>query len=122
MDSLRHRSRTDVVMKPIKYLLVTHLPAARGDKEGTIRVGDLWLQDLQTQAAAAREAGLELIVATPCVSNLDDGATGSFHTVEIRPQDHGFEYIPIPGYNSLKGYLKVRGELRSALSPAVARA
>jgi glycosyltransferase involved in cell wall biosynthesis len=104
------------------YLLVNHVPFGLGPSPGTFAVGDLWLEDLRAQATAIRAAGFALRVATPCVQTLTPGAGGSFNTVTVTPADHGFEYVPLPHYKSLKAYVSVRGDLRARLRAAIAPA
>ena len=110
----------------MNYLLVNHVPLAYGRTRATYRVGDMWLEDLRAQARAVADAGGRLIVATPCVSAeqlAGGGATsGSFNTVEITPDDHGFEYVPLPHYVSMRGFLKVRAALKKKLAGAIATA
>jgi len=97
------------------YLLINHVPLGKGSSPDKFFVGDLFLQDLRAQARAIRAAGGKLIVATPCVEKLDPLAGGSFNSIEITPDEHGFEYFPLPRYISMKGYLKVVRDLRRRL-------
>src|SRR5690349_11589040 len=104
------------------YLLINHVPFGAGSATTRYRVGDLFLQDLCAQARAIRNVGGRLIVATPFVQNLSAMSGGSFNTVEADPSDCGFEYVPLPRYQSLKEYRRVRRELNEALTHAIARA
>ncbi|HTL28835.1 MAG TPA: glycosyltransferase family 4 protein [Tepidisphaeraceae bacterium] len=106
----------------MKYLLVNHVPLGRGDAPGTYRVGDLWLQDLAAQARAIQSVGGSLTVATPCLDSLDAKSGRGFGSKEIRPQDHGFDYVPLPAYNSLKTYRAVKRQLADDLARAISSA
>lgn len=101
------------------YLLINHVPLGRGSSPDRFFVGDLFLQDLRAQARAIHSTGGRLIVATPCVDRLDPQAGGSFNTLEIIPDEHWFEYIPLPRYLSMKQYLQVLRDLRRRLRKAV---
>lgn len=100
----------------MKYLLVNHVALGRAGSPGRFRIGDLWLQDLSAQARAVAAAGMKLVVATPCVA-VDQplSASGSFNTLEIVPQEHGFEYFPLPRYLSMLQYLLVGKSLMRRL-------
>lgn len=106
----------------MNYLLLNHVPFGRGASAGTFAVGDMWLEDLRAQAKAIRGAGMSLIVATPLMDSLDLKASGSFNAIEIRPQDHGFDYVPLPFYLSLKQFIRARGELVARMTDAIGRA
>jgi glycosyltransferase involved in cell wall biosynthesis len=106
----------------VNYLLINHVPFGRGHSAGTFAVGDMWLEDLRAQARAIAASGMNLIVATPLMESLDLKASGSFNSFEITPQDHGFEYAPLPFYISLKQFLKVKGKLIADLADAIKRA
>jgi glycosyltransferase involved in cell wall biosynthesis len=97
------------------YLLINHVPFGATDAPDRFRVGDLFLQDLCAQARAICEVGGTLVVATPLVRELNPMSGGSFNTVEINPQECGFQYEPIPRYQSLNQYRSVRNELRFTL-------
>lgn len=99
----------------MKYLLINHVPFGRGSSADTFRVGDMWLEDLRAQAKAIRDAGMELIVATPLVDDLNLAPSGSFNSVEIRPRDYGFDYAPLPYYITFKQFLKVKSEMIARL-------
>jgi glycosyltransferase involved in cell wall biosynthesis len=104
----------------LRYLLVNHVPLGRGKSTaGTFVVGDMWLEDLRAQAKSIREAGMELILATPLVENLDLKSSGSFNAVEIRPEDHGFCYEPLPFYISMKQFLQQRGAVAARLAEVI---
>jgi glycosyltransferase involved in cell wall biosynthesis len=85
-------------------------------------VGDMWLEDLRAQAKAIRDAGMELIVTTPLLDTLDSTNSGSFNAVEIRPEDQGFRYEPLPFFISLKQYLQQRAATKKRLEEVIARA
>src|SRR5438874_125263 len=104
------------------YLLINHVPFGAGSAPNRFRVGDLFLQDLSAQARAIRSAGGKLIVATSFVPELDSMSGGSFNTVEIDPAECGFEYVPLPRYQSLKQFREVRHELKAKLREAIGRA
>jgi glycosyltransferase involved in cell wall biosynthesis len=97
------------------YLLINHVPLGKGSSPDKFFVGDLFLQDLRAQARAIKGVGGRLIVATPCVDKLDPQAGGSFNSIEITPDEHGFEYFPLPRYISMREYLSVARELRAKL-------
>src|SRR5207244_2240462 len=78
------------------YLLINHVPFARRSESGRYEVGDLWLQDLRAQAKAIADAGMRLLVATPCVERLDPALGGSFSSSAIRIHEEQFDYIPLP--------------------------
>lgn len=102
----------------MRYLLINHVPFGRGSSAETFRVGDMWLEDLRAQTSAIRQAGMDLIVATPLMDKLDH--SGSFNSIEIRPEEHGFRYEPLPFYISFKQYLKVKGALKRRLREVIA--
>lgn len=106
----------------VRYLLINHVPFGRGNAPGTFLVGDMWLEDLRAQADAIRDAGMELTVATPMVEQLDLKASGSFNAVEIRPEDHGFRYEPLPFYISMKQFLRTRAALTARIAEVIASA
>lgn len=101
------------------YLLVNHVPFGRGNSPDRYFVGDLFLQDLRAQARAIQSVGGRLIVATPCVDKLDPQSGGSFNTLQVVPDEQGFEYIPLPRYLSMKGYLQILRDLRRRLRKAI---
>ena len=100
----------------MRYLLINHVPFGRGSADGTFVVGDMWLEDLHAQAKAINEAGMTLVVATPLVERLQLQGSGSFNLVEIRPQEHGFEYHPLPFYISMKQFLQTRSQVTRRLA------
>lgn len=104
------------------YLLVNHVPFGPGQRPGRLRVGAMWLHDLGAQRDALAAVGGRLLVACPLAPDLDLAASGSFDLLEIEPAEHGFEYVPLPYYRSLGGWLRSRGAVRRTLSDAVARA
>ncbi|MEO6437304.1 MAG: hypothetical protein ABIP55_16295, partial [Tepidisphaeraceae bacterium] len=101
----------------MRYLLINHVPFGVGSSPGTFRVGDMWLEDLRAQAKAIRDAGLELVVATPLMEKLEH--SGSFNSIEIRSEEYGFAYEPIPFYISLRQFMKVKGELIGRLAQVI---
>lgn len=106
----------------MRYLLVNHVPLGRGQADGTYLVGDMWLEDLRAQAKAIREAGMELILATPLVEKLDLATSGSFNAVQIKPEDHGFRYEPLPFYISMKQFLRQRSAVAARLGEVIGQA
>jgi glycosyltransferase involved in cell wall biosynthesis len=103
------------------YLLVNHVQFARRNEPGHYEVGDLWLQDLRAQAKAIRDAGMRLIVATPCVDPpIDPGFSGSFSASEIHIEQEDFDYIPLPFYKSMAQYLLRRRAIVAALRNVMA--
>lgn len=58
-------------------------------------------------------------VATPCVRAMRAGESGSFGESEIRPEEEGFEYVPLSHYASGREYLRVRGRLKKELAEAM---
>jgi glycosyltransferase involved in cell wall biosynthesis len=106
----------------LRYLLINHVPFGRGSADGSYLVGDMWLEDLRAQANAIHDAGMELTVSTPTVDKLDLASSGSFNAVEIRPQEHGFRYEPLPFYISMKQFWKQRAALTARLAEVIANA
>jgi glycosyltransferase involved in cell wall biosynthesis len=106
----------------VRYLLVNHVPFGRGRGDGSFVVGDMWLEDLRAQARAINAAGMQLLVATPLVEKLDLTTSGSFNAVEIRPQEQGFTYEPLPFYISMKQFLQQRSTLAARLADVIAQA
>jgi glycosyltransferase involved in cell wall biosynthesis len=106
------------------YLLINHVPLGHTEHAGEYRIGDLWLEDLRAQARAVREAGFDkLVVATPCVPVSQQlSASGSFNFVKINPAQYGFEYVPLPRYLSMRGYLRVKKRLQARLADAIGKA
>ena len=105
----------------MNYLLVNHVPFGAGSKPGRFRVGDLFLQDLRAQAHALRCVGFDLTVAVPLVQDLGAMSGGSFNTVEIDPRECGFDYVPLPRYQSLKQFRQVKHDLKRALHESISR-
>ena len=104
----------------MRYLLVNHLAFGRGSAPGRYTARDTWLQDLRAQNDAIRGAGMTLALAAPLADVIHpDGASA---IVEVDPRELGFEYHPLPRYQSFAGYLRVRRALRAALRDAVAGA
>lgn len=109
----------------MRYLLVNHVAFFKSNKPGHVLMGDMWLEDLRAQAEAIAGVGGQLSVAVP----LDDSGakrngsgsnrSGSFNLVEVRPEDHGFTYVPLVGYQSMKEYLLRRSRLRAQLRDAM---
>ena len=106
----------------MNYLLVNHVPFFKGQAPGAYRLGDLWLEDLRAQATAVAAVGGRLTVATPLVEQQSGSASGSFNLIETTPAAAGFDYIPLPRYQSMRQYLMRRGPLRRTLRRAVAEA
>src|SRR5205814_3020235 len=61
----------------------------------------------------------KLVVATPLVEHLDLRASGSFNAIEITPAEHGFEYVPLPFYITLRQFIGVKSKLIAALTSAI---
>ncbi len=106
----------------MRYLLINHVPLGRADSSDRYVVGDMWLEDLRAQARALAAAGMKLVVATPLVDKLELAPSGSFNAVEILPQEHGFEYQPLPFYISMKQFLLVKNKLISRLGEVIGNA
>lgn len=104
---------------PVNYLLINHVPFGRGSRPDRFMVGDMWLEDLRAQARAITDAGMKLTVATPLLDKLDSTASGSFNSIEITPQEHGFDYAPLPFYITFKEYLKTKLSVISAMAQAI---
>src|SRR5688500_16156500 len=100
----------------MRYLLINHVPFGKGTTGDTFAVGDMWLEDLRAQARAIREAGMELVVATPMVEKLESKGSGSFNIVEITPSEHGFRYEPLPFYISMKQFLLTKSKVIERLA------
>jgi glycosyltransferase involved in cell wall biosynthesis len=105
----------------MRYLLVNHVPFGRTASAGAYEVGDMWLEDLRGECRAIRAAGGNLIVAAPCMDRLETVASGSFHSVTIKPEDEGFEYVALPYYDCWSAFLRVRRALRGALRDAIGK-
>lgn len=103
----------------MRYLLVNHVPVARGSNDHRVRVGDLFLEDLRAQARALQSVGGRLTVATPLVDEMSAVDGGSFNTVEVTPADEGFEHFPIPRFLSMRQYLRSRREFARRVTQAV---
>jgi glycosyltransferase involved in cell wall biosynthesis len=103
----------------MRYLLVNHVPFFRSTKPGHVQMGDMWLEDLRAQAKAISDVGGRLVVAVPLTDASEAATSGSFNLVDARPEDHGFEYVPLVRYMSMKEYLLRRAELRKQLRNAV---
>ena len=100
------------------YLLVNHVPLGRGSADGRYLIGDLFLQDLRAQARAIEQVRGRLVVATPCLEEFAAADGGSFNTVEVKPQEQGFEYVALPRYLSMRQFLSVRSQLTARLAAA----
>jgi glycosyltransferase involved in cell wall biosynthesis len=106
--------------RPI-YLLVNHLALAATANPARFRIGELWLFDLQSQAKAIADAGMKLVVATPCAAAADPlPVRGGFQSLGIVPDEHGFEYQPLPRFADLAGYRQTRVAFDEALRRAIA--
>src|SRR3954464_13638976 len=82
----------------------------------------MWLEDLRAQTKAIRDAGMELIVTTPLLEKLDLTNSGSFNAGEVRPEDEGFRYEPLPFFISMKQYLKQRAATLQRLEEVISQA
>lgn len=104
------------------YLIVNHVPFGKTNKPNTFKVGSMWLEDLHATQQAMQEFGIQLMLATPLVENLEEEQSGSFDLVEINPQEEGFEYYPLPGYFTPKEFLKIYFRLRKILTQVITHA
>jgi len=108
--------------QPFVYLLINHVPFGRTGRAGRFLTGDMWMQDVRAQRAALEAVGGRLIVACPLADELDVRNSGSFNLVEVAPREEGFEYVALPYYTSLRGWLSTRSTVRRALKDAIDRA
>lgn len=102
-----------------RYLLVSHIPIGHRPGATTIRIGDMWLEDLRVQAAALSEQAFEVVLAAPAVPRLEQEGSGGVTLVDVTPADEGFAYVPLPYAISLGRYARSRGATRAALRSAM---
>ena len=95
----------------MRYLLVNHIPIGRGTTPGSYVFGDMWLEDLRAQADALAGAGMRLTLAAPLVDQLAPMSGGSFNNTQIVPSERGFDFFPLPFYQSARQYFRVRGNV-----------
>lgn len=103
----------------MRYLLVNHVPFFTSTRPGHVQMGDMWLEDLRAQAKAVADVGGQLIVAVPIADMSDAASSGSFNLVDVRPEDHGFTYVPLVRYLTMTEYLLRRRVLRAQLRDAL---
>jgi len=101
----------------MRYLQVIHIPVGRGSAPGRIKVPDLWLADIRPQVRALG-ADARLVIACPLVESLA-GKSAAFNEIEINPEDEGFEHVPLPHYNSMRGYLQNRRAIAQRIAEAM---
>ncbi len=101
----------------MNYLLVSYVPFGKGSSPNTFVLGDMWLEDLRSQAKAWSPYG-RLGVAVRYVDDLTVADSGSFNLVEINPQEEGFDVFPLPNYYSLKTFIKTLPKLKFQLNQA----
>lgn len=99
------------------YLLVNHIAAHPGRDTAHLRLPRPWARDILAAAAAARGAGIRLIVATPVTD-----APAPADAVELVPDASGFEHVVLPGYVSARSFLRERSRLDAKLRAIVAAA
>jgi glycosyltransferase involved in cell wall biosynthesis len=105
-----------------RYLIVNHVPLGRCASPQHLRVGAMWMHDLRAQRDALRSVGAELIVACPLVDELRVEKSGSFDLIEVDLAAEGFSFVPLPYYESLKGWWKTRHTARAMLAQAIVNA
>lgn len=101
----------------MNYLLVNYVPLGKGSSPNRLLIGDMWLEDLRAQAKAWQPYG-RLGLASPLVNKLTLENSGSFNLVEIDPNREGFDFFPLPSYNSLSTLVKTLAELKYKLHKA----
>lgn len=102
-----------------RYLLVTHVPFGRGTTAGSLRAGDMWLEDLRAQRQAL--AGTcTLAVAAPVLDDLDERTSGSFDLAELDPRREGIAVVPLPPAGTWREVLRDGRRLRRVLADAIA--
>ncbi|HEY0008697.1 MAG TPA: glycosyltransferase [Tepidisphaeraceae bacterium] len=104
------------------YLLLTHVPAYVGQSPGMLRLSTTWLADLSAQAAALREVGFTLHVATPQHETIDAAALAAQRIIDVPLADQCFQYHPLPGYRTTPQFLAARASLRNTIAAAAAKA
>lgn len=100
-------------------MLVNHVPFLPGSRPGSVRLGDLWYEDLCAQAEAIARVGGKLVVATPFGGVAQEG---SFGTIEIECAKAPFAYEPLPGSDTLGGFVRALPSLRARLAKILASA
>src|SRR5712671_3422740 len=65
---------------------------------------------------------MRLTLAAPLVEQLNPMRGGSFNNTEIIPSERGFDFFPLPFYESARQYFRVRKRLRRELAEAIATA
>lgn len=101
------------------YVLVNHVPLLAGTRSGTLRLGDLWYEDLCAQSRAIDRVGGRLVVATPHGTGAQQG---SFGTLEIERAQAPFAYEPLPLASNLGEFLHSARALRARLGEILSRA
>lgn len=101
----------------MNYLLVNHIAAYAGQDAAHLGLPIAWARDVAAASRAARQAGVRLIVATPI-----SGAAPTEETIELIPDDAGFEHVMLPRYWSARSFLGERSRLAAMLRTAITAA
>lgn len=99
------------------YLIVNHVPFARGPSRARFVVPAVHLADLRAASQAIAGVGGRLMVAAPFLAELaarGPSAEGA-NATEISPDAEGFEYAPLPHYVTMRQYLGARSALDEAM-------
>jgi hypothetical protein len=103
-------------------LLVHHVPFAPARSAASFRLPETALLDLRAQARALAERGGRLIVAAPLLSRSASPRNGESGLINFVPDAEGFEYAPLPHYDSLRGYWSTRREIAQTLANVLSTA
>lgn len=103
----------------MKYLLVNHIPIRRSEKPGRFSFGKLWYIDMVAQIDALRRVGFDVVLAAPLSDESYRRASKGFGLVDVVPEDVGFEFLPLPYFNSFGSYRGVRGESKKRLAEII---
>lgn len=105
-------------MTDFHYLLVNHVPFAAGSAPGQFHVGQLWIEDLRAQNRAIRATGGRLTVAVPLVHDVAALGSEGFGTETIDLAAEGFDFVPLPRYQSMRQFLRARRAVAGAIVAA----
>jgi glycosyltransferase involved in cell wall biosynthesis len=103
----------------MRYLLINHVPFAKGLRPNSYRVGDLFREDLQAQAQAIANEGGTMTVATCFLPEPDVTYSGSFNVVDVVPEELGFKYVELPMWKTYKQYFQLKSRMRQILLPVI---
>lgn len=99
----------------MKYVLLTHVPTYPGQSPGVVRMTEAFRDDLLAEAAALRQAGFDLTLATPRHASPDAKALASERFVDVKLAQHGVADAPLPAYRTMPQFVAARAALEKTI-------